>query len=204
MFLAIDSGDCVVFILWDLNDGFDTIDHEVLLDQTFCASLWSLCSFLVWSSTGLSFRLPPLFFYQLQLGSTVRTYCISLHCYVDDTKIFVPPKSNEAFSSRLLLRCLGDIMALNVLNFNEEKTEVMVFGRTTRTLFVELCSFVQYIKPTIANLWVEVDAEIKFDSQIRAVAKLSLFQLRHLASIKLSQQHFETVIHTLLLSAGLL
>lgn len=122
MFLAIDSGDCVVFILCDLNDGFDTIDHEVLLDQTFCASLWSLCSFLVWSSTGLSFRLPPLFFYQLQLGSTVRTYCISLHCYVDDTKIFVPPKSNEAFSSRLLLRCLGDIMALNVFNFNEEKT----------------------------------------------------------------------------------
>lgn len=204
MILAIDSGDCVVFILWDLNDGFDTIGHEVLLDQTFCASLWSLCSFLVWSSTGLSFRLPPLFFYQLQLGSTVRTYCISLHCYVDDTKIFVPPKSNEAFSSRLLLRCLGDIMALNVLNFNEEKTEVMVFGRTTRTLFVELCSFVHYIKPTITNLWVEVDAEIKFDSQIRAVAKLSLFQLRHLASIKLSQQHFETVIHTLLLSAGLL
>lgn len=123
---------------------------------------------------------------------------------MDDTKIFVPPKSNEAFSSRLLLRCLGDIMALNVLNFNEEKTEVMVFGRTTRTLFVELCSFVQYIKPTIANLWVEVDAEIKLDSQIRAVAKLSLFQLRHLANIKLSQQHFETVIHTLLLSAGLL
>lgn len=79
---------------------------------------------------------------------------------MDDTKIFVPPKSNEAFSSRLLLRCLGDIMALNVFNFNEEKTEVMVFGRTTRTLFVELCSFVQYIKPTIANLWVEVDAEI--------------------------------------------
>lgn len=167
MFLAINSGDCVVFILCDLNDGFDTIDHEVLLDQTFCASLWSLCSFLVWSSTGLSFRLPPLFFYQLQLGSTVRTYCISLHCYVDDTKIFVPPKSNEAFSSRLLLRCLGDIMALNVFNFNEEKTEVMVFGRTTRTLFVELCSFVQYIKPTITNLWVEVDAEIWQSNQGR-------------------------------------
>lgn len=115
---------------------------------------------------------------------------------MDDTKIFVPLKSNEAFSSRLLLRCLEDMMALNVLNFNEEKTEVMVFGRTTRTLFVELCSFVQYIKPTIANLWVKVDAEIKFDSQIRAVAKLNLFQLRHLANIKLSQQHFETVIHT--------
>lgn len=39
MFLAVDSGDCVVFILCDLNDGFDTIGHEVLLDQTFCASL---------------------------------------------------------------------------------------------------------------------------------------------------------------------
>lgn len=39
IFLAIDSGDCVVFILLDLNDGFDTIDHDILLDQTFCDSL---------------------------------------------------------------------------------------------------------------------------------------------------------------------
>lgn len=136
------------------------------------------------------------FFYLLQLGSTVRMYCILLYCYVDDTTIFVPLTSNEAFSSILLLKCLEDIMALNVFKFNEKKTEVMVLGSRTQTLFVELCSFVQYIKPTITNLWVKVDAEIKFDSQIRAVAKLSLFQLRHLANIKLSQQHFETVIHT--------
>lgn len=115
---------------------------------------------------------------------------------MDDTTIFVPLTSNEAFSSILLLKCLEDIMALNVFKFNEKKTEVMVLGSRTQTLFVELCSFVQYIKPTITNLWVKVDAEIKFDSQIRAVAKLSLFQLRHLANIKLSQQHFETVIHT--------
>lgn len=39
IFLAIDSGDCVVFILLDLNDGFDSIDHDILLVQTFCASL---------------------------------------------------------------------------------------------------------------------------------------------------------------------
>lgn len=86
-------------------------------------------------------------------------------------------------------------MALNFLHFNDNKTEVMVFGGTTGP--VDLGSLAPYIKPSITNLGVKVDPELKFDSQIRAVVKSSFFHLRQLAKIKpiLSRQHFETVIH---------
>lgn len=49
----------------------------------------------------------------------------------------------------------------------------------------------------ITNLGVKIDADLKLDSQIRAVVKSSFFQLRQLAKVKpfLSRQHFETVIH---------
>ncbi len=73
----------------------------------------------------------------------------------------------------------------------------MVFGGTTGTPLVDLGALAQYIKPTITNLGVKIDSDLKLDSQIRAVVKSSFFQLRQLAKIKpyLPRQHFETVIH---------
>lgn len=62
-------------------------------------------------------------------------------------------------------------MALNFLHFNDNKTEVMVFGGTTGP--VDLGSLAPYIKPSITNLGVKVDPDLKFDSQIRAVVKSS-------------------------------
>ena len=89
-------------------------------------------------------------------------------------------------------------MSSNFLNFNEEKTEVMVFGGTSVTLpQVDLVSLAQYHEPIVNNLGVKVDSDLKFDSQIKAVVKSSFFQLRQLAKIKpvLQRQQFETVIH---------
>ena len=47
------------------------------------------------------------------------------------------------------------------------------------------------------NLGVKVNADHKFDCQIKAVVKSNFFQLRQLAKIKpvLQRHHFETVIH---------
>ena len=89
-------------------------------------------------------------------------------------------------------------MSLNFLNFNEEMTEVTVFGCTSVTLpQVDLVSLAQYHKPIVNNLGIKVDSDLKFDSQIKAVGKSSFFQLRQLAKIKpfLQRQQFETVIH---------
>ncbi len=222
--LATDAGDCVILVLLDLTAAFDTVDHEILISRleqwvgikgialqwfrsylkgrTFCVS----CGEFVSSSAPLSCGVPqgsvlgPLLFslYLLPLGSIIRKHGLSFHCYADDSQIYVPLRKNDTVGP--LLECLDDIkawMALNFLSFNEDKTEVMVFGGTTGTPLVDLGALAQYIKPTITNLGVKIDSDFKFDSQIRAVVKSSFFQLRQLAKIKpyLTRQNFETVIH---------
>lgn len=137
IFLATDSGDCVILVLLDLTAAFDTVDHEILAlewfrsylaDQTFCVSLGDSLS----SSAPLLCGVPqgsvlgPLLFslYLLPLGSILRKYGISFHCYADDSQIYVPLKRKNDNSVGQLLDCLDDIkawMALNFLNFNDKK-----------------------------------------------------------------------------------
>ncbi len=196
--LATDTGDCVILVLLDLTAAFDTVDHEILISRleqwvdikgialqwfrsylkgrTFCVN----CGDSVSSSAPLSCGVPqgsvlgPLLFslYLLPLGSIIRKHGLSFHCYADDSQIYVPLRKKDTV--RPLLDCLDDIkawMSLNFLSFNENKTEVMVFGRTTGTSLVDLGALAQYIKPTITNLGVKIDSDLKLDSQIRAVVK---------------------------------
>jgi hypothetical protein len=225
VFLATDSGDSVILVLLDLTAAFDTVDHVVLLsrleqwvgirgsalewirsyltDRTFCVNLGDSVSSVAPLVCGVpqGSVLGPLLFslYLLPLGSIFRKHGMFFHCYADDTQIYVPLKKGNNHINHLL-KCLGDIrawMALNFLNFNDRKTEVMVFGDTAGLSPVDLGPFAQYVKPTVTNLGFKMDPDLKFDSQIRSVVKLSFFQLRQLAKVKpfLSRKHFETVIH---------
>lgn len=72
-------------------------------------------------------------------------------------------------------------MAFNFLNFNEKKTEVMIFGGTTGTLFPDLGYLFQYMIPTTRNLGFKIDCDPKLDSHISAEVKSGFFQLRQLA-----------------------
>lgn len=78
----------------------------------------------------------------------------------------------------------------------------MVFGGASEATIIDLGSLAQYVKPVITNLGVKIEANLKFESQVRAVVRSSFFHLRELAKIKtiLSKQHFETVIHAFVTS----
>lgn len=117
--------------------------------------------------------------------------------------MYLTIKKNASVSS--LLECLDDVkawMAINFLSFNANKTEVMIFGGTNGTRSIELGALAQYNKSVITNLGVKIDADLNFDSQIRAVVKTGFFQLRKLAKVKpfVEQRQFETVIHAFITS----
>lgn len=69
---------------------------------------------------------------------------------------------------------------------------MIVFGVTFVTSPVALGSLAQYAKPIINNLGIKVDANIKFDSQVKAVVKASFIYLRPQTKVKPFQhrQHF--------------
>lgn len=89
-------------------------------------------------------------------------------------------------------------MALIFLNFNENKTEILIFGPSGAcdAPHVDLCSLEPYVKPTVKNLGVIMDRDFKLDKQINSVIKYSFFQLRLLPKVKsvVSFSDFERVI----------
>lgn len=94
----------------------------------------------------------------------------SFRSHADDSQICVPLKKTDSYSVNPLLKCLDDIKAWtasNFLNFNEKKPPPPV----------DLGPLAQYLKPTVKNLGVKVDADLNFGSQITAVVKSSFFQL---------------------------
>uniref|UniRef100_A0A8C5AN71 Reverse transcriptase domain-containing protein n=1 Tax=Gadus morhua TaxID=8049 RepID=A0A8C5AN71_GADMO len=226
IFLATDSGHSVVLVLLDLTAAFDTVDLDILIarleqwvgvsgtalkwfrsyltQRSFCVSLAEHVSSTVPLLHGVpqGSLLGPLLFslYLLPLGSILRKHGISFHCYADDSQIYIPLRKAEAYSIKPLLDCLQDIkawMSLNFLNFNEKKTEVMVFSGSGVSPLVDLGYLEQFRRPILNNLGVKVDTDLKFDTQVKAVVKSSFFQLRQLAKIKpmLQRQHLEIVIH---------
>uniref|UniRef100_A0A3B5Q121 Reverse transcriptase domain-containing protein n=1 Tax=Xiphophorus maculatus TaxID=8083 RepID=A0A3B5Q121_XIPMA len=226
--LATDAGDPVILVLLDLTAAFDTVDHDVLLsrlehyvglkgtvlvwlrsyltDRSFCVDIDDFRS----SSAPLLCGVPqgsilgPLLFslYLLPLGSIFRKHNIAFHCYADDTQIYVPLNRKGVNTVPILLECLDDIktwMALNFLNFNERKTEVIIFdpGTTCKSTPVDLGPLSHYVKPFVTNLGFVMDSNFKLDKQISAVVKTSFFHLRRLAKIRniVPVDHFEILIH---------
>lgn len=114
--------------------------------------------------------------------------CFVHHGIIGSTCVQQPGESyvvTETYSARLLFKCVEDlkaIQALNRFNFNEKKTEVMMFAGITLTPLL------------ISVPWPSTSGWLLQTS----VEKLFYFQLRQLAKIKpvLSRQHFESVIHT--------
>ncbi len=142
----------------------------------------------------------------LPLSSFFRKYGLSFHCYADDTQVYLPIKRNSD-GLDALWACLADVKAwlsLNFLNFNEEKTEIIVFKPSDSMTAAEpnLGGLSSCVKHYVKNLGVVFDEHFKFDRQINSVVKSSFFQLRLLSEAKyfLSFKNLEKVIHAFITS----
>lgn len=122
--------------------------------------------------------LGPLLFslYMLPLGSICRK-----HSFADDVQVYLPLKVPTKDSLQALLNCMSDVKTwidLNFLKLNENKTQVVLFGRPdlVQVLASSLGSLAPYIGSHARNPGVIIDGAFKLDKQS------SFFQLRLLAS----------------------
>lgn len=140
-------------MLLDLSSAFDSVDHAILL-QCLRDEVGITGTALDWLSSYLSARsvkviirnspaasltygvpqgslLGPILFClcMLPLGSIMRKYNISYHCYADDTQIYISLSSDHSYSD--LFNCFENIKCWtgrNILQLNDSKTEIVVFG----------------------------------------------------------------------------
>lgn len=208
LLLTADSGNPAVLVLLDLTAAFDTVDHKILLsrlescvglrgtvldwfrsymtDRSFSVSLGPFTSEKAPLDCGgpQGSILGPILFslYMLPLGSIFQKHGISFHCFADDVQIYLPLKSgNDSFQT--LLYCLDEVrhwMALNFLNLNEEKTEMIIFGDPDCVTGNDsaLGPLSKHCRPNVKNLGVFINSSFKFVKQISSVVKTSFFQLR--------------------------
>ena len=145
-------------MLLDLSAAFDTIDHGILSDRL--ESQFGISGLaLAWLKSYLSERtqcvsyngtssiytavkygvpqgsvLGPLLFslYISPLNQIIRSYGIHFHCYVDDTQLYVPLKSDDNSQIMKLETCLYAVkkwMSEKVLLLNLENTEMLVIAQ---------------------------------------------------------------------------
>lgn len=93
------------------------------------------------------------------------------HSYADDAQICLQLKSINSTMLKSLFQCLDEVktwMASNVLNFNEEKTEVIIFGPScnSSTPDLDLRSLVLFVK---YHLGVILYNKLTFEKQINSV-----------------------------------
>ena len=76
---------------------------------------------------------------------------------MDDTQVYLPLKRNALDGLNALLLCLSDVkkwLSLNFLNFNESKTELIVFkpSVSVTSTIPNLGELSPYVKQHVKNL----------------------------------------------------
>ena len=158
---AIDMKKCVMLLLLDLSDAFDTIDHEILLQRLRVSG--GVCgTALAWFRSYLSGRtqsvkilnttskprlfrygvpqgsvLGPLLFtlYSAPIASIVRRHGLIAHLYLDDTQLYIVFDQDDAVDTiKRIKACVMEIkewMAMNWLKLNDEKTLSLLLRTST-------------------------------------------------------------------------
>ncbi len=138
--IPTDRGCISLLVLLDLSAAFDTIDHNIRLENSVGIS----GSALAWFKSYLSDRhqfiavneevsyrsqvqygvpqgsvLGPLLFtlYMLPLGNIIRKHGVSFHCYANDTHFYISSRPSETHKIVKLMECIVDIKNRMTNNF---------------------------------------------------------------------------------------
>uniref|UniRef100_A0A3B3HT49 Reverse transcriptase domain-containing protein n=1 Tax=Oryzias latipes TaxID=8090 RepID=A0A3B3HT49_ORYLA len=231
LLMAADQGSPSLLILLDLSAAFDTVDHGILLNRLH-TTVGLSGNILNWFKSYLTNRTeyvalgnakshthtvtcgvpqgsvlgPSLFtIYISPLGQIIRKHNISIHCYADDTQLYVKMNSTPTITSSALQACLEEIeawMAENSLQFNSNKTEAILIGtphqiKTSSTKSILVSGHNIPLSSPVINLGVKIDSTLTFDHHIRHLSKVSFFHLKNIAKLRpsLTQSDAEKLIH---------
>uniref|UniRef100_A0A672IAL3 Reverse transcriptase domain-containing protein n=1 Tax=Salarias fasciatus TaxID=181472 RepID=A0A672IAL3_SALFA len=222
----LDNKKLTVMVLLDLSAAFDTVDHHILINRLshlvglsgtvlnwFSSFLTDRCFYVsldTCSSGTHEIRcgvpqgsiLGPILFnlYMLPLGDVIRRHGISFHSYADDTQLYIAVSPDDSGPIETLFNCISDIkswMAVNFLQLNQDKTEVLVIGPEGQR--EKILPKLRDFKPAqlVKNLGVIFDSELSFIPHIKNITKIGFYHLKNIARVRpfLSQASTEVLMH---------
>ena len=217
--MSIDRGDAVLLILLDLSAAFDTVDHHTLITrlQTIGISgnvLKWFQSYLkdrhqsVTISKHSSSRhrlnqgvpqgsvLGPILFSicMIPLARIIERHNLSGHYYADDTQLYIAfrPSLPLADIEAKANACCSEIrmwMTQNMLQLNESKTDVILFG--TKNILgaldrpsINIGDAVISNSDSVRNLGCVQDSELKLDMHVNQICRSAYYHLRNISKIR--------------------
>ena len=237
--LNMNKQHVTLLVLLDLSAAFDTVDHNILMSSLSVLGLGGTAlewfsSYLTGRSQRISVRgcqsesfnmncgvpqgscLGPLLFtiYTRSLFDIVKNQLPVVHCYADDTQLYVSfsPKNVTGQDDALdaMERCVEEIrcwMTRNRLMMNNDKTEFLLIGTQQQLAKVNI-NHVKVGSTNIAptshakNLGVWFDSCLSMSVHITNACSASFFHLYNIRKISkyLSRECKETLIHSLVTS----
>ena len=130
-----------------------------------------------------------------QLADLIHKYCIDYHFFADDSELYscLPTEPESALSAlRNVESCCRQIkiwMTKNKLKLNEQKTEVLLCGPSSRreTVPVDCLSVGEASIPfsnVVKTLGVTLDAELSMEQHVSAVVRSCFFHIRSLSKVR--------------------
>ena len=239
--LGMNSKCVTLLVLLDLSAAFDTVNHEILINR-LQNKVGLQGTVLNWFKSYLSNRsqrisisgtlskcfnldcgvpqgscLGPLLFiiYSSQLFDVIEKHLPSVHCFADDTQLYLCFKPDSQVSQDVAMRamesCIADIrswMISDRLLLNDEKTEMLLIG-TQYQLNKLACDGCLHVGDmdigSVAcarNLGVWFDEKMSMSTHISKACSSAFFHLHNIRRIKkyLSVDSLRTIVHAFITS----
>ena len=230
---AIDNGECVFLVLLDLSAAFDTVDYTILLKRLECQYGYKGCvikwirSYLIGRKQVITTKgmqsdecellygvpqgsvLGPELFkdYTSPLCDVILSFGVQMHCYADDTQLFVSfkPGRNESAVLANLEKCITGVrkwMANNFLKLNDDKSEFLIMGTKANlkkvvTTSLKIGSHSINAVEKVRNIGAVFDRQMKMSAQVSMVCKSAWYSLYNISKIRryLTREQTQVIIH---------
>ena len=238
--MNMDAQKVTLLVLLDLSAAFDTVRHDILLDRLRTAigvsgkELEWFTSYLSGRSQqvavngGLSSSFPlkqgvpqgrclgPVLFtiYTSKMFEIVEKHLPSVHCYADDTQLYVAFSPNQPGDDEAALKAMSDCirdfrgwMVRDRLKLNEDKTEVVLIGTRQQLAKVNVTSIAVgnetiEAKPSVRNLGSWFDSQLSMSTHISKVCGAAFYNLHNIGRIRkfLNPDDTKPLVHAFITS----